>query len=80
MYNYVLFILLSKNIENLEDKLNIKIEIKKKVVKIEGSPLDEYEASIVLKAVNFGFSANKALLLKDHEMIFKSINIKDFTR
>ncbi len=69
-----------KNIENLENKLNVKIEIKKKLVSIDGSPLDEYEAFIILNAINFGFSANKALLLKDHEMIFKLINIKDFTR
>ena len=69
-----------KNLANLEKKLNIKIKIEKKTVTIDGSPLDEYEATIVLNAINFGFPTNKALLLKDPDIIFKIINIKDYTR
>ena len=65
----------------LEKKLNVKITIKGKKVTISSSnELDEYEASIILEAINFGFSIQKALLIKEQEMLFRIINIKDFTR
>lgn len=71
---------LAKNREKLEKKLNVKIEIQGKKVTIEGSALDEYEASIILDAINFGFSAKKALLIKEQNMIFRIIKMKDFTK
>ncbi len=64
----------------LEKKLNIKIKIKAKKVEIRGNSLEEYEASIVLDAINFGFSAKKALALKEESKIFRILNIKNFTR
>ena len=64
----------------LEKALKVKITIKDKEVTIEGNPVDEYEADIVLRAIGLGFSAKKALLLKDEGMIFRKINIKDYTR
>ena len=64
----------------LEKKLNVKIEIAGKKVIIEGEPLDEYEAITILNAINFGFSAKTALSLKNSEIIFKKISIRDFTR
>jgi len=69
---------LRKEKEFLEKKLNVKINIKRKNVIIQGNPLDEYEASLVLDAINLGFSARTAALLKDEDMIFEKINIKDF--
>ena len=71
---------LKKNLALLQRKLNIKITLKGKQATIEGESVDEYEALIVLKAISFGFSAKKALLLKDPEMIFRILKIKDFTR
>ncbi len=64
----------------LEKKLNIEIKIQAKKVKIIGNSLEEYEASIVLDAISFGFSAKKALALKEESKIFRILNIKDFTR
>lgn len=66
--------------EELEKKLDIKINLKRKVAEIEGPPLNEYEAGIILDAVSFGFSAKKAILLLDSDITFRKINIKDFTR
>jgi len=71
---------LKKEKDRLEKKLNIKIEITGKKVIIEGEPLDEYEATTILDAIRFGFSANIALLLKNSEIIFKKISIRDYTR
>jgi len=63
----------------LERKLDIKITITGKRVSFEGSGLNEYEASMILDAINLGFSAKKALLLLDPEIQFRSLNIKEFT-
>jgi len=71
---------LRRNKTELEEKLNVKISIGRKRVEIEGDPLNEYEASIILNAINLGFSAKKALTLKDESKIFRILNIKDITR
>jgi len=71
---------LRRNIKELEEKLKISIKIEGKKITISGEAIDEYESLIILDAINFGFSAKKALALKDPDMSFKKINIKDFTR
>ncbi len=71
---------LKRTKEELEKALKVKITIKEKEVTIEGEAVDEYEASIVLGAIALGFSAKKALLLKNEEMIFRKLHIKDYTR
>jgi len=72
---------LRKNKTELEKKLKVKIIIRGKQIAFESeNSLEEYEARIVLEAMALGFSAKKALLLKEPEMIFRRINIKDFTR
>lgn len=69
-----------KNLKELQDKLKIKISLQGRKVTIEGEPVNEYEANIILGAINFGFSAKKALVLLEPEMIFKTLNIKDSTK
>ena len=71
---------LKKEKNFLERELNVKIDIKGKYVRLDGEPLDEYEAYLVLDAINLSFPVKTAILLKDEEMIFKKINIKDFSR
>jgi|SRR3989344_965306 len=65
--------------EELEKKLNVKIEIDGRKVIVEGGPFEEYIASVVLDAMRFGFSAHKALILKDDRNIFRTVSIKDNT-
>ena len=71
---------LKKNLEEIETKLKVKLIFNGRLVTIDGDSLDEYEASIVLDAIGFGFSAKRALTLKDPELIFRKLNIKAFTR
>ena len=71
---------LKKEKKFIEKKLNIKIKINEKNVIFSGEPLNEYDASLVLDAINFGFPARTAILLKDEEMMFKKISIKEFSR
>jgi len=68
------------NKAELERALNVKIDATKKNVIIDGAAVDEYEASIILDAISFGFSAKRALLLLNPENIFRKIRIKSFTR
>lgn len=71
---------LRRNKTELEEKLDIKITIQGRKVTIIGSQIEEYEASLVLDAINLGFSARKALQLKDESKIFRVLNIKNLTR
>ncbi len=69
-----------KNKALLEEKLNINMKIIRRKVIFEGPSLEEYEASLVLDAINIGFSAKKALSLKEESKIFRVLNIKNITR
>ena len=71
---------IKKSKQELEKKLNVKIEIVGKKVSFEGDSVDEYEALTVLDAIKFGFPQGTALLLKNGEIIFKKISIRDYTR
>lgn len=66
--------------EELEKKLDVKIEIRGKTVTIVGNAFNEYEANLVLEAIEFGFPIKKALSLKGEEIIFRKIPLKEFTR
>ena len=71
---------ISREKVRLERKLGVRISIRGKTVSFDGPTLEEYEASLVIEAMQFGFSAKKALLLKDEGNIFRILPIKHFTR
>ena len=71
---------LRKNLAELQEKLKVTIKVVGKKVVIEGDGMDEYEASTILEAMGLGFSAKEALQLKDEEIIFRIIPLKNFTR
>lgn len=64
----------------LEKRLRVKITVQGKKITIDGPALEEYEASLVFDAVDFGFPLDIAILAKDEDMTFKRLSIKDFTR
>ncbi len=68
------------NLRKLEDSLNVKLSLKGNKLTISGSELEEYDAERIINAINFGFSTVKALTLKDPEIVFRILHIKDFTR
>ncbi|VVB78597.1 Uncharacterised protein [uncultured archaeon] len=69
-----------KNKSRLEKELKVKLENKGRLIFIEGNGEDEYLASRVLEAVNLGFSVERALQLKDENIILQIINIKSITK
>ncbi len=72
--------ILRREKDNLEQQLKVTITLSGKSVTIEGNPLDEYIASFVLEALTLGFSLKEALLLKDENISFRKLQIRDFTR
>ncbi len=69
-----------QNKHKLEKELNVKISFTGKTVNIEGRAVEEYLVSNIVEAMELGFTAEQALLLKDEEVIFEKINIKDITK
>jgi len=68
-----------KNKKRLEKKLNIKISNRGKEVQINGKPEDEYIAEKVIDALNFGFSFSVAISIKEEDLEFEILNIKNHT-
>ncbi len=72
--------LIISNKKKLESELDVKITNKGKNLFIDGDAEKEYTAIEVMKAINLGFSIEKALLLKRENIILQSLNIKDITK
>ena len=68
-----------KNKKRLENKLNIKISNRGKEVQIHGEPEEEYIAEKVIDALNFGFSFSVAISIKEENLEFEILNIKNHT-
>lgn len=65
--------------KELEKKLNVKINIVGRKLTFEGEALDEYVASQVFEAIEFGFSPKKALVLIEPDMSFRKVNMKQIS-
>jgi len=71
---------LKPKLKFLEKKLNIKLTLKGRNLVLSGNELLEYEAYQIIEAIDKGFSIKTALLLKDENFVFESINIKNLTK
>ncbi len=69
-----------QNKEKLKNALNVDIKNRGKEIFINGLPENEYFAEKVIDALSFGFSFEKAILIKKEDLIFEIINIKDYTK
>ena len=69
-----------RNKKRIDKELDVSISNKGKNVFVRGSPEKEYFAIRVLEAINLGFSIDKALQLKQEEVILQKLNIKDLTK
>jgi len=71
---------ITKNRKKLEEALNVKITNRGKEVFVQGDSEDEYVAEKVIDALNFGFPYATAILIKEEELVFEILNIKEHTR
>lgn len=69
-----------QNKNKLEEELKVKITNKGNLVFINGKPENEYTALQTIEAINLGFSVERASLLKNHNIILQTLNIKDLTK
>ncbi|MBS3078676.1 hypothetical protein J4218_01005, partial [Candidatus Pacearchaeota archaeon] len=69
-----------KNKLKLEKQLKMKIKNQGNWFVINGSPENEYLTLEIFKAIDLGFSAEKALLLTDETKLLHIVNIKDITK
>lgn len=69
-----------KAVRKIRDKIKIKILVKGDKVSVSGGEMDEFVGCEVLKAVDFGFDVEDALLLRDENFVLEFINIKEHTR
>jgi len=68
-----------KNRKRLEQELNVKINNAGKLVTIDGDAQDEYIATQVIDALNFGFPYIEAISMKKEGKLLDTINIKEYT-
>jgi len=69
-----------KEKQKLEKALGVEISLEGRKAVVSGEPVREYEAVMVLEAIEMGFSAKKALVLKDESNVFRKIQVKNFTK
>lgn len=69
-----------KTIPLLEEKLNIKISFEGKKFFIKGEEYKEYIADKILRAVDFGFDPEDAIILTNEDFVLEFIDVKKHTR
>jgi len=69
-----------KNKPKLEKVLKVKITNLGKEVSVDGKAEDEFVTLKVLDALDLGFSYSDAVSIKENDLEFEKINIKDFAR
>lgn len=69
-----------KAVPLIENKIKIKIGFGKNNLTVSGSELNEFIVEKVIEAIDFGFDAEDALLLKDEDFVLEFIDVKEHTR
>ena len=69
-----------KNRARLMKELNVHINNAGKLVTIDGTPEDEYMATQVIDALNFGFPYIEAISMKKEGRLLETVNIKEYTK
>lgn len=71
---------IAKSKGKIEENFNVRIRLSGREIEIDGKPEDEYIAEMFIQALNFGFPFSTALLIKEEDFMFESINIKSYTK
>ena len=71
---------IKKAVPAIENKIKVKIGFGRGSVSVKGSELNEYLVVKILRAVDFGFDVEDALLLKNEDFVLEFIGVKEHTR
>jgi ribosomal RNA assembly protein len=69
-----------KAVPIIENKVKVKIGFGKGSVSVRGNELNEYLIEQVIRAVDFGFNVDDALLLMSDDFVLEFIEVKEHTR
>ncbi len=64
----------------IESRIKVKISFRKDKVMIKGAELNEFLVEQIIRAVDFGFHIDDAMLLKNEDFLLEFIDIKEHTR
>jgi ribosomal RNA assembly protein len=70
---------IKKVIPFLESKLKVKLTLKKNILTVIANEFQEYITEKVIEAIDFGFDAEDALLLKNEDFSLEYVNAKRYT-
>jgi len=68
-----------KAVPVIENKVKVKIGFGKGNISVKGSELNEYLVEKVIRAVDFGFNAEDALLLMSDDFVLEFIEVREHT-
>ena len=71
---------IKKATPTIEGKVKVRISFGKDRVNVEGKEFDEYLVSQIIRAVDFGFDVDDALLLLNSDFVLEFIDVKSHTR
>lgn len=71
---------IKKAVPLIENKIKIKILVGKNSVSIKGAEYEEFLTSEILRAIDFGFHVEDALLLSQGDYVLEFIEVKEFTK
>jgi ribosomal RNA assembly protein len=71
---------IKKAVPAIENKIKVKISFGKDRVNVVGSELNEFLVEEIIRAVDFGFHIDDAILLKNEDFVLGFIDIKEHTR
>ncbi len=71
---------IKKAVPVIENKVKVNISFRKGSVGIKGNELNEFLVEQIIRAVDFGFHVDDALLLTNEDFVLEFISIKENTR
>jgi ribosomal RNA assembly protein len=71
---------IKKAVPKIESRIKVKISFRKEKVVVRGSEMNEFFVEQIIRAVDFGFHIEDALLLKNGDFLLEFIDIKGHTR
>jgi ribosomal RNA assembly protein len=69
-----------KAVPAIENKIKVKIGFGKGQISVSGSELNEFLVDKIVRAVDFGFHIDDALLLTNEDFVLEFIEVKEHTR
>jgi|SRR3989344_5743533 len=70
---------IKKAVPKIENSIKVKISFGRGQINIRGNELNEFLTEEIVRAIDFGFDVDDALLLKNEDFLLEFINIKSNT-